>query len=297
MFLVEIAALSAATCWAFGSIISVMPVERLGTIGFNRVRMLLVFAMLGGYVSIFGGWETIHTTQIAEILLSGLIGILLGDTALFATMNRLGPRRTAILFSTNAPMSTLLGWVFLGEALSTTALFGTFFVIAGVILAIVYGKRRDQMHKWEEVKGPLIIGVGIGLLAALGQSVGSLIAKPIMVSGADPFAVSAMRVGITALSLVILSSAPVQAFKLRNKLNTTIVAHIILSGFLGMCVGMTLILYALAKGDVGIVATLSATTPVIMLPLMWIRTKERPAIGAWIGALIVVFGTGLIFLS
>ena len=295
MYLVEIAALSAATCWAIGGIVSVMPVERLGTIGFNRVRMLIVFAMLGTYVSIFGGWETIQRDQIAEILLSGLIGILLGDTALFATMNRLGPRRTAILFSTNAPMSTLLGWIFLGEALSPTALVGTLFVIGGVILAIVYGKRRDQMHKWEEIKGPLIIGVGIGLLAALGQSVGSLIAKPVMAAGADPFAVSAMRVGITALGLVILCSAPVQTFKLRNKLNKTIIAHIVISGFLGMFLGMTLILYALGRGDVGIVATLSATTPVIMLPIMWIRTKERPAIGAWIGALIVVFGTGLIF--
>lgn len=297
MFLVEIAALSAATCWAVGSIVSVMPVERLGTIGFNRVRMLIVFAMLGSYVTIFGGWETIQQDQIAEIMLSGFIGILLGDTALFATMNRLGPRRTAILFSTNAPMSTLLGWIFLDEALPPMALLGTILVIAGVILAIVYGKRRDQLHKWEAIKGPLIIGVGIGLIAALGQSVGSLIAKPVMASGADPFAVSAMRVGITAIGLVILCSAPVQAFKLKTKLDGQIIAHIVISGFLGMFVGMTLILYALSKGDVGIVATLSATTPVIMLPLMWFRTKERPAIGAWIGAMIVVIGTGLIFMG
>ncbi|WP_299379344.1 DMT family transporter [uncultured Kiloniella sp.] len=297
MFLVEIAALSAATCWAVGSIVSVMPVERLGTIGFNRVRMLIVFAMLGSYVTIFGGWETIQQDQIAEIMLSGFIGILLGDTALFATMNRLGPRRTAILFSTNAPMSTLLGWIFLDEALPPMALLGTILVIAGVILAIVYGKRRDQLHKWEAIKGPLIIGVGIGLVAALGQSVGSLIAKPVMASGADPFAVSAMRVGITAIGLVILCSAPVQAFKLKTKLDGQIIAHIVISGFLGMFVGMTLILYALSKGDVGIVATLSATTPVIMLPLMWFRTKERPAIGAWIGAMIVVIGTGLIFMG
>jgi drug/metabolite transporter (DMT)-like permease len=297
MFLVEIAALSAATCWAVGSIVSVMPVERLGTIGFNRVRMIIVFAMLGSYVTIFGGWETIQKDQIAEIMLSGFIGILLGDTALFATMNRLGPRRTAILFSTNAPMSTLLGWIFLGEALPPLALLGTILVIIGVILAIVYGKRRDQLHKWEAVKGPLMVGVGIGLIAALGQSVGSLIAKPVMASGADPFAVSAMRVGITALGLIVLCSAPVQAFKLKTKLDAQIITHVVISGFLGMFVGMTLILYALAKGDVGIVATLSATTPVIMLPLMWLRTKERPAIGAWIGAIIVVIGTGLIFMG
>ncbi|WP_020591771.1 DMT family transporter [Kiloniella laminariae] len=297
MFLVEIAALSAAAVWAIGGMVSTTPAERLGTIGFNRIRMQLVFVMLAAYVTIFGGWDSIRPDQMAEVLVSGLIGILLGDTALFATLNRLGPRRTAILFSTNAPMSTLLGWVFLDEVLSPSALAGTLLVIAGVVLAIVYGKRRAQLHKWEEIKGPLIVGVAMGLLAALGQSLGSLVAKPVMASGADPVAVAAVRVGITALGLTILASTRIQAFKMKNPLDRETLGLVIISGFLGMCVGMTLILYALAQGDVGVVATLSATTPVLMLPMMWFRTKERPAAGAWIGAVLVVCGTGLIFIG
>ncbi len=64
-----------------------------------------------------------------------------------------------------------------------------------------------------------------------------------------------------------------------------------------MGVGMTLLLYALSGGEVGIVSTLSATTPVILLPVLWWQTKEFPAIGAWVGAFLVIVGCSLIFTS
>jgi drug/metabolite transporter (DMT)-like permease len=35
---------------------------------------------------------------------------------------------------------------------------------------------------------------------------------------------------------------------------------------------------------------------VIILPLLWLRTGERPANGAWLGALLVVAGMALIML-
>jgi uncharacterized membrane protein len=59
---------------------------------------------------------------------------------------------------------------------------------------------------------------------------------------------------------------------------------------------MTLLLFALSGGYVGIVSTLSATSPVIILPMLWLKTRERPAVGAWIGAALVVVGMGFIFL-
>ncbi|MEN0002440.1 MAG: EamA family transporter, partial [Pseudomonadota bacterium] len=39
----------------------------------------------------------------------------------------------------------------------------------------------------------------------------------------------------------------------------------------------------------------SATTPAMMLPILWWRTQEMPAAGAWIGAALVVVGSALIF--
>ncbi len=66
------------------------------------------------------------------------------------------------------------------------------------------------------------------------------------------------------------------------------------SGFLSLAMGMTLLLFALSGGETGVVSTISATTPVIILPLLWLRTGQRPAAGAWLGALFVVAGLAFI---
>jgi drug/metabolite transporter (DMT)-like permease len=291
----EIAAVAAAFMWAIGGILSPAPAAHLGTIGFNRIRLTVMFAILAIYVGLMGTWRTIPMDSMAEVMMSGLIGIFLGDTALFATMNRLGPRRTAMLFSLNAPISAVLGYFFLSEILTGTEVTGILIVTAGVTLAIAFGKRRSQLHKWEEIKGPVWIGVLTGLLAATGQSVGSLIASPILSAGADPIAISCVRIGVAAFFLQILGSMPIAGFKVLNPINLRIATLTFLSGFIGMAVGMTLVLFALSGGEVGIISTLSATTPAILLPLLWITTKERPAALAWVGAALVVVGSALIF--
>jgi drug/metabolite transporter (DMT)-like permease len=58
--------------------------------------------------------------------------------------------------------------------------------------------------------------------------------------------------------------------------------------------GMTLMLFALSGGETGIVSTISATTPVIILPMLWLRTGQKPNTGAWLGAIFVVAGLALI---
>jgi drug/metabolite transporter (DMT)-like permease len=69
-----------------------------------------------------------------------------------------------------------------------------------------------------------------------------------------------------------------------------------LNGFVGMGLGMTFILMALQKGDVGMVAILSSVTPVLVLPIMWWQLRRAPAWGAWLGAGLTVVGTALILL-
>ena len=291
----ELAALGAALCWALTGILSPKPAAHFGTIGFNRIRMSAMFLIIGTYVLIMGTWQTIPMDSMAEVMLSGLIGIFLGDTALFATLNRLGPRRTSMLFSLNAPISAILGYFFLAEVLNASEILGICIVTTGVIIAIMFGKRRGQNHTWESVKGPLWVGVLTGLLAATGQSVGSLIVSPILSDGADPIAGSCVRIGIAAFFLQILGTLPISGVKLQNPMNLHITTLSVLSAFIGMGIGMTLLLLALSGGEVGIISTLSSTTPALLLPILWITTRERPAAMAWVGALLVVIGSSLIF--
>ncbi|MEX3008732.1 DMT family transporter [Hoeflea sp. TYP-13] len=293
----EAAALGAALCWAIAGMISSAPAKHLGAIAFNRTRMVIVLVILGGYAFATGSWLSIGGPEAELLIISGFIGIFVGDTALFLTLNRMGPRRTAILFATNAPMSVVLGWMVLGEALSFAALAGIAITIAGVVLSIVFGKRRAQLHHWESITGPLWAGITLGLIAALAQSVGSIIARPVMETGVDPVAASALRVAVAALGLTALMRLPYEQFHQRGELTKRVTGRIALSGMLGMGLGMTLLLFALEGGEVGIISTLSATSPALMLPLLWATTGERPAFGAWIGAALVVGGTALIFMN
>ena len=61
-----------------------------------------------------------------------------------------------------------------------------------------------------------------------------------------------------------------------------------------MVVGMTMLLWALGHGDTGVATILSSTTPVILLPLLWIRMREVPVAGAWLGAVLTIVGTALL---
>lgn len=292
----ELAALGAAACWALTGLISRGPAAHLGAPAFNRARQVFVTGLLAVYLLATGGWRELGPQVVLPLVASGVVGIFLGDTLLFAALNRVGPRRAGVLFALNAPIAVVIGWLALGEALPPTAVAGVALAVAGVVLAILFGKRRGRIHEWEAVKGPLWIGVALGLCAATGQALGSIIARPVMAAGLDPFAASLLRVGVAALCLTLLIQLPIPTVQPRGPLTWRVAALTALTGLVALAIGMTLLLFALSGGKVGIVSTLSATSPVMVLPLLWLGTGERPAAGAWAGAALVVAGLALIFL-
>jgi drug/metabolite transporter (DMT)-like permease len=69
------------------------------------------------------------------------------------------------------------------------------------------------------------------------------------------------------------------------------------SAFFGTALGMSLLTAALSTGDVGIDSTLSSMTPLVILPMVWLRTGQMPRIHAWCGAGLAIVGTALISLG
>jgi drug/metabolite transporter (DMT)-like permease len=300
MILSGVAALGAATCWAFGGLIAVEPTRRIGPLAFNRLRMTLVTMVLSALMLATGGWRTLLDGHAMALLLSGVVGILLGDSLLFSALARLGPRRNAVLFATNAPMTVLLAWLLLGETLGVWQVVGCLIVTFGVTLAVMFGRGRSAgvgsgTAGWDSVSGPLWIGVALALGAALCQAFGVLIAKPALVAGVDPVAASALRTGISAIGLQVACRLPFRWAAERAQANARDYMFILGSGLVGMALGMTLLLLALRDGQTGLVATLAATSPVLVLPLLRLLTKQMPPLPAWIGAGVAVMGTSLLF--
>lgn len=290
----EALALLAAACWAATSLLSASPAQRLGAFAFTRWRMGFAALLLWTIALATGGWRELTGSATLWLALSGLIGIFIGDTALFACMNRLGPRRAGVLFATHAIFSAFLAWWWLGETLLGWSLLGSGLVVAGVMLAIALGKRGDEDHRWEKTHGALHTGIALGLLAALCQSMATLMLKPLMSTGLDAVAASAVRTSAAFLAHAGLLGLGVGLARSRQPLRPVDAGYTFASAALGMALGMTLVLQAMERGNAGVVAILSSMTPVLVLLLLWIAYRRRPAPGAWVGALLAVLGTALV---
>lgn len=292
----EVAALSAAFLWAFGGLIAAGPTKTLGGPRFARLRMYWVAFALVAIATVVGDWSTLGTREVLLLGASGIVGLGLGDVALFTAFSALGPRRTSILFAANAPMAAALSAGIFGERFSSSALIGSGLVMVGVTLAIAFGSRPGQSHHWEEVRGNLWVGVGFGLLGAAGQAVGVLLADPAFENGLDPWAGAAVRAVVGLAALVALRSYFEKRARVPRptRIGWKLWGIMILSGTLAMVFGKTLVLIALSTGDPGIVSVLISTAPALQLPMIWAVTRERPAAGAWAGALLASIGTAMI---
>ncbi|MFA0441931.1 hypothetical protein BCU70_22295 [Vibrio sp. 10N.286.49.C2] len=289
-------ALIAAFLWAVSSIISVTPARHLGSFAYSRWRMGCTALILTTMALLTSGWGSVSYQHITPMALSGLIGIFIGDTALFACLNRMGPRQAGLLFSCHAVFSAILGYFLFSETMTPIELMGSALVFSGVATAIFFGRKQKKAstNSLEDIRGKASVGIALGITAALCQALGGIIAKPVMQTAIDPVAASAIRMitAFVAHSLFWLTGAKLA--KSLRPITLPIFGITALNGFLAMAVGMTLILFALQTGNVGMVALLSSTTPIMVLPLLWLYTKQRPNRYAWLGALLAVLGTGIL---
>ncbi|MBZ9612187.1 DMT family transporter [Rheinheimera maricola] len=293
----EYLALAAATCWAVGSLMSATASTHLGAFAFTRWRMLCAAVMLWLIAAVSDGWVTLAIDSLGLLVLSGVIGIFIGDTALFAAMNRLGPRRAGVLFATHALFSVVLAYFFLGETQWGWTLIGSSLLVSGVMTAIFFGKRKTELHAWEANQSQLRSGVALGLLAALCQAVATLMLKPLMETDIDAVSASAVRMSTAFVLHQLIFMLGFKVARAYLPMTKKVFLLVLANAALSMVLGMTLILQALRHGDAGMVAVLSSVSPVLVLPLLWLVYKRSPAWGAWLGAVLTVLGTVLILLK
>lgn len=283
-------ALGAAVTFALSAMFIAAVNTRVGVFQLARWQMGMAFVMLAAASVATGGWALVTGWQFGLLAASSVVGIMLATSTYLATIDAAGPRISAMLFSLAAPFAVGLGYVFLGETLGPMQSLGIVVVLVGIVLAILAEKGGTSV-----LRRSLWQGLALGTITALGQATGSLLARPAMASGVEPFTAMAIRAGLGFLFFVLLMALPFGRSAARPNLPD--LRQIAWSAFFGMFAGMSLLMAALARGDVGVVSTLSSTTPILILPMLWIASRKVPPPLAWIGAGLAVVGTALISLG
>ena len=288
-------AISAAAIWSGVALSATRMVRYFGSYNYNLLRLLGIIVIFSPYV--FLRWEPLYfeNSIFLAIFLSSVIGIIIGDTFLFICLKRLGPRRQALLFSMQIPFTIVLAEIFLQSLPSITELVGCALIFSGILIAIQFN-RSIPNDDLENIQGDKYTGLLAGIGLALCQSIGIILMKPALGS-TDPIIVSYLRIIIAAI-IMFGSLFFIKNNRLWEKMKDykkTIFS--IFLGFMGMGVGMTMLIYALKFGNPGVISTLSSTMPIMIIPILWIITKNYAGHLAVIGAALTCLGAGIIFLA
>lgn len=289
----EISAIVTACLWSVTSYLFAFAAEKVGSVQVNINRIILAAVVLFLIVAVSGIDYTLSTSQVVYLIISGVVGLVIGDSFLFKTYQLIGARLGMIMMSLVPAISAVLAWLFLDEFITPLGIFGMVVTISGVIL-VVTEKAPGSVHRNYNK-----VGILYGFLGAAGQAGGLILAKfAFAESYVNGFVASFAR--LSSAGIIILAGGlllkryrnPIKTY--RNEipaLRATIAATV-----LAPVLGVTLSLVAIEFTKVGIASTLMALVPIIMLPISKYYYKEKVSLRAVTGAFIAVFGVVVLFL-
>lgn len=282
------AALGAAACWALASIFFRWAGDRVVPGGLNLAKGVIALCGLG-LALVFAGWQPSPTLSLLFLAASGIIGIAVGDTLYFTTLNALGPRST-LMMTLLVPVVTAAGALWLwDETLSAGAIAGIGMVLLGIGWVLW---ERAPNRRLGQVR---LVGVGAALLYVLAEAAGILMTK---YGVAEMSAVQATFVRQLAAVAVLgvwagaLGRLTPWLAPLKDRRTARLVLGASLIGAFG---GMWLAVLALKYTYAGVAATLSATSPLFILPLGAWLMKEHVSMRAIVGVAVAILGIALYF--
>lgn len=294
MFLLgEISATFAALLWSVNAIVLSEAVIKVGSFNVNIGRLFFALIFLLITILLMNSSFYILWKQYYYLILSGIIGLVIGDYGMLKSYEIIGPRLGMLMMSFVPPISVVLAYIFLGEILSEIQIIGIFITSIGIVVVVLQKKvKTDRFHF--TLKGGIY-----GLIAAVGQAVGLIFVKEAFNLGElDEFVAAFIRIFFSLILLILigrvfgLSKNSIRVFKNDRKAFKLI----IWGALLGPYLGITSSLVAVANTQVGIASTLMATVPVMMLPISKFYYKERLSTLSIVGTLIAVIGIAILFL-
>jgi len=288
----ELAALGAALIWAIASIVYTQMGRAISPMLLNLAKGLIAIALLIVTLLVQNQlFPTVAWSDMGWLLLSGAVGIGFGDTAYFQALQDIGPRRTLVLESLSPPLTALMALVFLQEWLPPLAWLGIVLTITGVVWVVLerLSEQQKQHIYWRR-------GVVCGLLAALGQASGAVLSRSALAdSDINPLWSTLVRLVAGCLVLLIWLAmrkvSPTELKALQVPKNAGILALTALfSTYLGIWFQQIALKYAVA----GVAQSLSATSPLFVLPIAAL-TGDRVSWRALFGVLLALAGIWLLF--
>lgn len=287
-------ALGAAFCWAIATIWYKQLTGCFSNLALNFHKgWITLFALLLIWPFIDNLGDGINNHNLAILLLSGAIGIGIGDTALFAALKRLSEKQTLLIAESIAPIMVVIGgMLFLSEWLSLWQLFAMAIIIVSVDLVIGIRSKMGGDNT------QLLSGTALALVAALCQASGVLLTRSVVGEGEiHPIASTFLRTAGGVLFILMWVRLDIRQFKPNPGIavNSHLIKPLLLASIIGTLITLSLVQTSLGYVNAAVVQTLIATSAIFATLIAFFRGEKLDKkvwfgmVFAWIGVVIMVF--------
>lgn len=301
------AGLATSLLWALTSLCFAAGGRRIGPTLVNGLRLYVAIVLLTGMAWLTTGdlIPVLNDRQFILLAASALVGIVIGDQALFTAFVDIGPRLSLLMMSTAPIWAAVLGWIVLGEALAWPAVLGISVTIAGVAWVIL---ERPTMRADEREHPHRVRGIILALVGSMCQGGGLLISKAGMGHGwmepdqhLGPLPATQVRI---AVAIVCMTPVLIARWRFQARRNAlpipprTLKLGLLftaLGAFVGPFLGMWMSLVTADLTPVAVAQTLCSLAPVMILPMVALQ-GERVSPRAIFGACVAVGGVALLAL-
>ena len=266
----------------------------------NMIRFIISALLLGTYSSYYG--LGLGGGAFGMFFISGVIGFGVGDYGLFRAYKIIGSRLTMVMTQClAAPFAATVEWFWLGSVLSLGQVLAGVGILVGVCLALA---PNDTMQidkaNWKK-------GIFWGLLSAFGQGFGAVLSRKAGMMLDDGVSIDGLSaayqrvLGGLAVMLVLFIGQKMIAYKRENynsraDLDSASVKWILMlvlaNALCGPTLGVGAYQWALNVNDLpaGIVLSVVALSPLVIIPFSMKFEGERPTFRSLIGSVIAVVG-------
>ena len=220
-YLGELISIGVAFSWTATALLSEFGSKRLGNLTLNvlRMGMALLFSMVLFWIVMGTPLPPVGSMEACGwMLLSGVVGYVIGDFCLFQCYIIIGSRYGQ-LFMTLAPLAAaLMAWITFGQQMTPMSIVAMLVTLIGIGISVL---GRGEHHK-VSLKLPLN-GILFAICAALCQGIGLVLSKigmdhydtDTMPDWLIPFSANFLRciAGIIGFGLLLFFREGLQVFR------------------------------------------------------------------------------------
>ena len=288
----EFYSLACALAWAIAVILFKKSGESLAPVPLNLFKNALGLALMALTIVAFSGtaWPGIPAAAVAVALVSGFLGIGVGDTLYFRALNELGASRLGIAQTLYSPFVIVLSALFLAERLSLLQFAGVALVLGGIAL-VTWAPGAGAVDAARLRRGLLEAVAAVFVMAG-----GVVMAKPLLERHDFLWIVTLRIVGGVLGMLIFMPPARDIAGIRAAFAGVRHWPHVIAGSVVGTYISMMLWLAGYKYTQASIAAVLNEMAAVFILALAAIFLHDRLKPAQLAGSAVAIAGVLLVVL-